>query len=182
MNSHQPRQSLINVTFLYALLLLASLFWYNNQQQNSVQLAVAKGKQLYDMSFMAGRPLNGEILTEIAMADSEFAKMLAGKDFGFVNALKLSHGEANQWIDEGCQEQDCAHLIFYDYTDGGTVNAIMDLDTSKIIGRWAEPSSRPNGSSYILPKAIVITSYSIHYTKLYDKGKFLRSHPSLGLK
>ncbi|MDX1416162.1 MAG: c-type cytochrome, partial [Candidatus Promineifilaceae bacterium] len=79
-------------------------------------------------------------------------------DLEFVDAVRLSPGEARTWQDAGCSRDNCAHVTFYDYGLGGTVEGVIDLDLSRLISQWSNSSARPAGSTHILPKALSIAA------------------------
>ncbi len=137
------------------------VIWNRSQQQDSIQLAIAKGKQLIDMpaevaGYPAGYVLDQGRLEQAALADAGLSAALAGKDVDFLSAVPLSAGEARYWQDAGCRGLDCAFVTFYNYTDGGTVEAVVNLDNNEVVGHWANLGARPGGSSEVLPKAVAI--------------------------
>jgi hypothetical protein len=158
LNPYRRHLAIAKLTTLSALLFVASLIWFSDRQARSVNVAVAKGKMLYDMSFMAGQPLSEAMLPDLALDDPAIAKILQGKDHEFVSAVRLSYGESESWRDAGCQTRNCAHVIIYNYTDGGTVNAILNLDTRQVVGRWVDSAARPGGSTTVLTRAMAIAA------------------------
>lgn len=137
--------------------------WNQNQRQSSVQLAVAKSKQLLDMPLtIAGYPpgylLDSIQIERVTLADPEIQAELAGKDVEFLSAVPLSMGEARYWQDQGCGQLNCAFVTLYNYTDEGTVEAIVNLDQNQVVGHWANTAARPGGSSEVLPQAVAIAA------------------------
>lgn len=159
MNKLTRRQRAVGHLIIVTLLLLsASLVWYDQQQGATVQVAVAKGKRFFDMVDMPETALNQTLVQELALADPETADMLAGKEVGFVEAARLTSGEARPWRQAGCVGGNCAHVTFYDYSNGGTINTVVNLDTTEVVDRWQNPLARPGGSTYVLPKALRIAA------------------------
>lgn len=123
-----------------------------------VQTAVAKGKFLYDTSFMAGSPLTQSSLPDLAETDAPIMELLDGAEYGFVSAVRLSYGEARPWRDKGCLHNNCAHVTYYDYESGGTINAVLTLEDGAAISRWKDADARPGGSADILQRAMAVAA------------------------
>jgi hypothetical protein len=148
---------------LNAAVITLVVFWNRSQHQSSIQLAIAKGKQLLDMpSEVAGYPsgyvIDTEQAKELALADPDLQATLAGKETEFLAAVPLSVGEARYWQDRGCDRLNCAFVTFYNYTDAGTVEAVVNLDDDSVLGHWMNTAARPGGSSEVLPKAMAIAA------------------------
>jgi hypothetical protein len=155
----RKRQRRILQLILICLLLLVLSFWANGRlQQNNIAVAVAKGKQIYDMTALSKVELNQLDMQTAVLTDPEIAQSIAGHDFGFLDAVALGAGEAAAWQDQGCQARNCAHIALYDYDAGGTVNAILNTDTDTIIARWFDSDAYPGGSEFVLPKAMEIAA------------------------
>lgn len=139
------------------------LLWNRSQHGGSVQLAIAKGKQMLDMpGEMAGYPagyiLNMAERAQVSTAVTDIQTALSNKDTVFLSAVPLSEGEARYWQDDGCERLNCAFVTLYNYTDGGTIEAIANLDNGQVLGHWENPAGRPAGSIEILPKAMAIAA------------------------
>ena len=83
---------------------------------------------------------------------------LAGRETEFLSAVRLSAGEARYWQDQGCGRLNCAYLTFYNYSDGGTIEAVINLDRAQVVGQWTNAVARPGGSSEVLPRAMRIAA------------------------
>jgi hypothetical protein len=140
------------------LLLAASFVWNGRRHQQTVAVAVAKGKAMYDMTAMSQTSLNQLYMQAIALADEELMAMLGGEDYGFLDAVVLGEGEAARWRSAGCGHYACVHISLYDYTNGGTVNAIFNPGSGRIVDRWTDRAARPGGSEFILPRAMAIAA------------------------
>ncbi len=139
------------------------LLWTRAQQQAGVQLAVAKGKQLLDMpAAIAGYSpdylLDTAAVEQLALADPGVGAALAGKRVEFLSAVPLSAGESRYWQDEGCDQLNCAYVTFYNYTDNGTIEAVVNLDRNEVLGQWTNVAARPGGSAEILDKAMAVAA------------------------
>ena len=137
--------------------------WNRGQQEDSLQLAIAKGKHLLDMpADVAGYPtgyvLDSTNIEQVTLGDSAFQETLAGKEIEFLAAVPLSAGEARYWQDAGCKNLNCAFVTYYNYSDEGTVEAVVNLDRSEVVSLWTNPNARPGGSSQVLPKAVAIAA------------------------
>jgi hypothetical protein len=149
---------LINAVFIAFLAL-----WNGQLYRESVQLAVAKSQQLLDMpaelaGYPSGYALDTAAVRDLALADNTFAATLAGRETEFLSAVRLSAGEARYWQDQGCDRLNCAYLTFYNYSDGGTIEAVINLDRAQVVGQWMDTAARPGGSSEVLPKAVRIAA------------------------
>jgi hypothetical protein len=146
-----PKQHRIVLRFCLTLLLflIANLVWSLWRQQASIDLAIAKGQQLY-MS-PDGRPLGLDTaeLANLNTADSNLV---------FVDALPMTLAEARPWANLGCTGNSCAHLTYYNRTTGGTVNQILLLHDNSILAQWQDDLARPAGSSFIANEAIKIAA------------------------
>lgn len=139
------------------------LIWNRSRTQDSKNVAIAKSQTLLDMpaavaGYPAGYVLDTAAIEQMALNDSQMRATLAGKETEFVSAVRLTPGEARYWQDQGCARLNCAYLTFFDYTAGGTIEAIVNLDTAGVIGHWTNAAARPGGSSAILPKAMDIAA------------------------
>ena len=105
-NSQQ--HALLKLILLNLILLIGSLIWYWLQPPHSLQIALAKGSQLYTITqTIPGAALNAKQLTELALNDTVLANLLHGKEYDFLQAIPLSTGEARYWQDQGCSQYNC---------------------------------------------------------------------------
>lgn len=139
------------------------VLWNRQQHEDSVQLAIAKGKQMLDMPASLGgySPayfLDSNQIQKFVLADSNLQDSLIGKEIEFISAIPLTTGEARYWQDQGCGQLNCALATLYDHTDQGTVEAVINLERGQVIGHWTNEYARPAGSSDVLPKAMAIAA------------------------
>ncbi len=154
---NRRQRFIIKLIVINTLLLALALFWNLRNTQGNVNIAVAKGKQMLDMNVMSAPALdveNIENLTRSAIADSLDNEL----NLEFVNAFRLSSAEARPWQDAGCTHNTCAHVTFFDYELGGTVEAVVNIENDSLVARWANPQARPAGSTHVLPKAVTIAA------------------------
>lgn len=157
-NLNRRQRTIGKLIIVNVILLIASIYWYGRQGSSSVQVAVAKGNQLYAMMAFPEARVNDALAQNVVLADPEMAAMLAGKAYEFVNAIPLSEGEARAWQDKGCGNGHCAHVTLYNHTDGGTIEAVVNMEEMEVIGRWTDALARPAGSRFVLPKAMDIAA------------------------
>lgn len=155
----RPRQTIFRLIIVNLLLLAASAIWYiAAPTANSAAIASAKNKAMLDMNLMAEFSFDALELGEETAVSPALASILTDKEYQFVNALPLSLGEARPWQEFGCGQANCAHITYYNYTDGGTINAIVNTDTNEIVGGWLDATARPSGSIHVVDKAMAIAA------------------------
>ena len=152
-----PRQHRFALRLCFILLtyltghLLVSLW----QQQASIDLAIAKGQQLYLSA--DGQPM-GLDAAQLANLNTAVSSLI------FVDAFPLSLAEARPWADRGCTPNSCAHITYFDRTSGGTVNQIVSIADNETVAEWRDPLSRPGGSRFIMAEAIQIAAQDAEVT------------------
>lgn len=149
---------ILSLIFLCGLLLAGSFWWDSQRHHSSIAIAVAKGKAMYDMTAFSPLALNQAEMQAAFLLDARALALLDGAEFGFLDAVPLGAGEAAAWAAQGCAHHNCVHLSVYDYDNGGTVNAVYNQDTGRIVDRWVDRTARPGGSEFILPKAMAIAA------------------------
>lgn len=155
--NHRQRNILKIIAINLGLLCLA-LIWDRNNDRGNVAIAVAKSKQMLDMNMMAAPALDALTVKQIALSDPDLAAAFGDSELEFINAVRLSYGESRYWQDEGCSGANCAQVTFYDYVQGGTIEAVMNLERAEVIGYWTNKEARPAGSIHILPKVLAIAA------------------------
>lgn len=163
MRPQTNRRRILHLLIVNAVVIGLVIVWNRSQEQNSISVAIAKGKQLLDMpavvaAYPSGYLLDTGQIESVTLADPGIQATLKDKRVEFLSAVPLSAGEARYWQDSGCDSLNCAFVTFYNYTDEGTVEAIVNLDRDEVIGHWVNIAARPGGSSEILPKAVRIAA------------------------
>lgn len=162
MLSHLNRRQrgILKLIGLNFILLLLAVLWsfYSTGESGNVAVAVAKSKQMMDMNTMAAPALKIDDAQQIALASEELQRSLNNTDFEFVNAVRMSYGEARYWQDVGCGRNNCAHVTFYNYAEGGTVEAIVNMEQRAVVASWQDQYARPAGSTLVMPKALAIAA------------------------
>lgn len=147
--TQQRHRLLLRLCLILLILLVGNLIKSVWQHQASVNLAIAKGQQLYLPA--AGHPIGlaAAQLANLATADSSLI---------FVNALPLTLGESRPWADLGCTANNCAQVTYFDRKNGGTINNIVSLADNAILAVWRDAQARPSGSSFVAEEAIAIAA------------------------
>ena len=125
------------------------------QQQASIDLAIAKGQQLYMM-------MDG---TTIGLSEVELSNLdTAVSDLIFVDALPMTLAEARPWQELGCNANSCAHLTYFDRANGRTVNQILLITENRVLAEWQDALTRPGGSRFVAEDAIQIAANDAQVT------------------
>lgn len=138
------------------IVLLWFLFSLGQSGRDRPILLAAKSGIPLDLRTMAWLAVDEEVARDLALSDTQIMALLSGKSYDFLYATRLGQGETSQW--PACVPNQCVQVTFYNNSDGGTVEAILNLESQEIISRWVAPDERPMPSSRILPKAIVIAN------------------------
>lgn len=155
---NQRQRRILKLIVVNLFLLFIVLLWDFNSDSADVAVAVAKSKQMMDMNTMSAPALDVQIAEQIALDDEKLRSFARDHNLEFVNAVRMSHGEARYWQDAGCSGENCAHVTFYDYEAGGTVEAIVNLEQAALVGQWTNANARPAGTSHVMPKALAIAA------------------------
>ena len=141
--------------FLVALVLLVSGFILLFQQPNKpVRVAVAKGGQMREMTAVLETAANQAILRDLVLSDDGLSSMLNNKNYGFLYAFPLGVSEARVWSDGGCDVDPCAQITLYDYSEGGIIEAIVNIEKGDVLDFWVDSNARPGASPYIIPRGM----------------------------
>ena len=132
-------------------LLLLTLFFLLREDQQPAPVAISKGSRLLEDTASWETAVDQARARELALADEGVESILSGVDFGFLVALPLTSTESQSRFDSGCADSDadgaCARVSFYDYSGGGTVDAIVNLDTGQVVESTVHRDARPGASS-----------------------------------
>lgn len=152
-----PKQHrvVLRLCFIVLTLLIGNFAWNVWQHRASVELAVAKGQQLY---LPAAGSVMGLDAAQLANLDTAVSSLI------FVDALPLTAAEARPWAALGCEANNCAHLTYFDRENGRTVNQIITLSANTVLAEWQDELSRPGGSRFIAQEAIQIAANDAEVT------------------
>lgn len=159
-------------------LLLLSLFFLLREGQQTAPAAVSKGSRLLEDTASWEMAVDQARARELALADEGVDSILSGKDFGFLFALPLTSMESQRLIDGGCDDGACARVSFYDYSDGGTVDAIVNLDTDQVVESTVHRDARPGASLQVVPRALAIAAADSRVTEVL--GDVRKAEPIMG--
>ena len=167
LNNGQPfsqRQRFIGrLIFINALLLLGCFFWLT-QQQNNIQLAVAKGGHTFYAYTLPETAVDATWVRNVVL--TELSTQLDGKEIDFVNAVPLPATDGLRWAEDGCADGRCIQATLYNYTDGGSVEIIINLDNAEVVAHWSDEYARPGGSTIITPKVLNIAAANAEVRQL----------------
>jgi hypothetical protein len=147
-------QKLILLFFL--LLLLGSLFLSPGRTRGVLKAAPAKGGEPFTVQAIAELALDENVAASLTLSDAQVSAMLDGRVYDFVHAVRLAAAEVTAWPE--CGDRNCAHVVLYNISDGGTVEAIVHLDEGRVLSRWADPENRPGPSTHTLARAMTIAA------------------------
>ena len=159
-------------------LLLLSLFFLLREGQQTAPAAVSKGSKLLEDTASWETAVDQARARELALADEGVDSILSGKDFGFLFALPLTSMESRRLIDGGCEDGACARVSFYDYSGGGTVDAIVNLDTDQVVESTVHRDARPGASLQVVPRALAIAAADPRVTEVL--GDVRKAEPVMG--
>lgn len=140
--------------FLVAVILV----WPGARDSSSLRAAPAKGGAPLDLSRIAGLALDVGVIELLALSDPQIETFLQGTSFDLVDAIRLGKAEARPWSSQGCNDRNCAHVTFYNYSVGGTIEAIVNVEEGTVLSRWYNPVALPNPSENILPRALAVAA------------------------
>lgn len=146
------RNRIILLAILIAM--VGVLFW--QEPARPLQVAVAKGGRMLEMSDVLDSAANQSALRELALSEEGVKNALGEQGYGFLYAYRLGTVESRAWHDRGCTEDACAQVTFYDFESGGTLEVVVNSDDNKIIDFWRNPDARPGASPYIIPRAMAV--------------------------
>jgi hypothetical protein len=143
-------------TKLFVVIVLAAagflLLWH--EPQKPLQVAVAKGGRMQEMSAVLESAANQAALRGLVLDDQRVSDLLKNKDYGFLYAYPLGPAEVKAWREEGCAVDTCAQVTLYNFSDGGTIEVVVNVEKGEVIGLWEVPDARPGASPYIIPRAM----------------------------
>ena len=148
----------LRLIIINTVLLIIALFLSRSDSPQPVDIAVAKGKQMLDMNLAAAPAVDSMAVKKIAIESPDLAAAEMKDNLEFVNAVLLTPGEARYWQDSGCNNGNCAHVTFYDHSKGGSLEAVVDLETTDLVASWSNENARPGGTTWVLPRALSIAA------------------------
>jgi hypothetical protein len=146
----------ISLLFFPLTLLLLFFWWWQGQSTNNINV-IAKGTYT-SVANAANLSQDETVARNIVLADQVLSQVLNNKESDFLSAVPLGEGEAESWQEAGCGRGNCFHVLFYNYSDGGTLEMIVNRDRSRVVASWQDLTARPGASRLIIPKAVRIAA------------------------
>ena len=183
MNHFKKHKNLWSAVIKVGLVLfLISFFFLLREGQQIVPAVISKGSRPLENTALWETAVDQARARELALADEDFESLLSGKDFDFLAALPLTSTESQHWFDSGCADSaaagTCARVSFYDYSDGGTVDGIVNLDTGQVVQSTVHRDARPGASAQVLPRALAIAAADPRVTEVL--GDIRMAEPVMG--
>jgi|GEM_PF-2229801 len=145
-------------SFLFALFLLLGFLLLSIEPDRPIKVAVAKGGRLFDVAAYLESVANQSNAQEILESDPTLSDYLKDREYGFLYANPLTAFQEKNWRVYGCTEKNCVQATLYDYDNGGTIEAMLNLDSGQIFNIRSDPRARPGASPYIVPRALAIAA------------------------
>lgn len=136
-------------------MLLWFLWWPGGHTPNQIQAASKAVRPQMDI-FPA--PYTEQTAFDLLASAPEAQAILSTRETDWVLATPLGSREARRWVEMGCWEQTCAHVVAYNYSEGGTIEGVVNLETGALIDLWQDKSIRPVASMHTLPAALKIAA------------------------
>ena len=150
-----PRHYLVFIYPLIATYLIFFAWLLLRPQPNKIQAAQ---KAIRPQVNLFSAPHSEEVALSLFEDDTRVAEILTEVEHDFIQAVPLAHGEATQWANWGCWEETCAHMLYYNFTEGGTVEGVVNLDRNEVLDVWKSEETRPLASTRTLETAVTIAS------------------------
>jgi hypothetical protein len=171
-----------NILKLALVLLLIALVFILRESQKTVPAAISKGSRLLENIESSEGGVDQAKARELVLADESVQSLLSGKDFGFLGANPLTSMESRHWSNDGCTDSGadgaCARVSFYNYSEGGTINAVVNLDTGQVLRSSTNRAARPGASPQILPRALAIAAADPRVAEVL--GNVRQAEPVMG--
>ena len=137
------------------LILLLTWLWPladQSETNRTIKVASAKGRVI--AAQMRTISAEDQILLDFAQRDAAVSALLAGKEVQLLRSEQLGVSVSAEI--EACGN--CTQLTFYNYTDGGTVEAIYSFETNQFVKQWVDVDARPNASGYLVERVVNIAA------------------------
>ncbi len=150
-----PRKYLIFIYPIIAIYIIFFVWLLLKPAPNQIQAAQKSIRP--DVALFAA-PHSEEAALVLFEDDARVAEVLTEIEHSFIQAVPLAHGEAGQWANWGCWEETCAHMLYYNLTEGGTVEGVVNLERNEVLDVWKNEETRPLASTRTLETAVEIAS------------------------
>ncbi len=146
-----PILYILTILFVFA----AAVIWWSGQARpaSGVQ-AAAKVIPLEIEVFAA--PYSEEMAQAVFEQDPAVENFLQQREHAFIQAVPLSEGESRRWA--ACAVDSCAHILYYNFEDKGTIEGVVNLRSGQAIDLWQDRGARPLASTNNLRAALEIAA------------------------
>jgi mono/diheme cytochrome c family protein len=141
----------------FVLFLLASLFlwWPSQTTQGQIQAA---SKAIHPQIQLFSAPYSEQMAFDVLASAPQAQAVFANHEVDWVLATPLGSREARRWAEAGCWEATCAHVIAYNFDEGGTLEGVVNLENRTVVDVWQDRTIRPVASPHTLPLALAIAA------------------------
>lgn len=151
---HRRRVLLI----LFPLIFLLLIIWWGQRPSATSNISVIAKGTYTNVANAVNLSQDEALARNIVLADPVLSQVLRQKSSDFLWAVPLGEGEAEAWQAGGCGRANCLHVLFYNYSDGGTLEMVVNRDTARVVASWQDLTARPGASRLIIPKALRIAA------------------------
>lgn len=118
----------------------------------------AAAKTISPTANMFAEPYSESFTQAIFEDDGAVRTLLANRRHEFIQAVPLAPGEAQNWASVGCDVAPCAHLLYYNYDDKGTIEGVINLSAQTVVDVWQDRGARPLAHTRNLDTAVTIAA------------------------
>lgn len=136
------------------LLLIGIWFWPRDGGSDARTIKVASAKGRVIAAQMRSLSAEDQHLLNFATQDVGLSALMNGKDIQLLESQPLGVSASAEINECG----DCSQLTFYNYSDGGTIEAIYSFDTQSFVKHWVDLDARPNASGYLVERVVDIAA------------------------
>ncbi|MGD2049270.1 MAG: hypothetical protein PVH03_07235 [Chloroflexota bacterium] len=143
---------------LFALFLCLGVLLLSVEPNRPIRKAVAKGGRLFDVASNLESVTDQSNVRDILETEPTLSDYLTNRDYGYLYAIPITTPQEQNYEYYGCTAEDCVHATLYDYDRGGTIEAMINLDSGQVFDLRFDPQARPGASPYIIPRALAIAA------------------------
>ena len=146
----------VRLTVVAVVAVLVLIITRSQPPERQIRVAAAKGA-LINASYAvpSARTLH---MRDVVETNPSVATLLADKRTDFLYANDLGVAESAEWRAAGCANDNCTHLTYYNYDDGGTIEVVINNDNDVVVDSWDNQDARPLPSATILNDVLDIAN------------------------
>lgn len=144
--------------FAFILAVGGVFYWLFTPFQPAQGQVYAATKAIRPATAIFAEPYNEGMARTIFEQDADVEALLSAIEHDFIQAVPLAHGEAGNWREAGCWEETCAHIMLYNFSEGGTVEGVVNLQREAVLDLWTNREARPLASTHTLRSAAAIAA------------------------